>query len=372
VIPGHATPEGTERYRRRFSQLAAEGHFRLHDGLWLSSIGLGTYLGEADGATDNAYEEAALVALASGCNVFDTAINYRHQRSERALGRALERAVSEGLAARDEIFVATKGGFLPFDGSVPADPSRFLRVTFVDSGLLDESELVAGCHGLAATFLASQLRGSLANLGLETLDLYYLHNPETQLQAVSPQTVASRLRAAFAELEARAEEGRIMGYGVATWSALRVLPRTRDYLSLEQLASLAREASGSGPCRLRAAQLPLNLAMPEALIQPTQEIADVAVPALVSARKLGLAAFASASILQGRLAGGLPPEIVQAFPGLESDAQRALQFTRSAPGVTVALVGMSRSEHVRENLALARTEPAPHEAFRKLFGHGHD
>src|SRR5438270_13362488 len=92
---GRATAEGTERYSNRFPQLRPAGHFRRPEqvpgasDLWLSSIGLGTYLGEPDDATDQAYIEAIVTALRSGINLLDTAINYRHQRSERNVGAAL-------------------------------------------------------------------------------------------------------------------------------------------------------------------------------------------------------------------------------------------------------------------------------------------
>lgn len=51
MLAGFATPAGTARYRDRFPQLKDAGHFRqtAHapgvDELWLSSIGIGTYLG---------------------------------------------------------------------------------------------------------------------------------------------------------------------------------------------------------------------------------------------------------------------------------------------------------------------------------------
>ena len=57
LIPGFATPEGTARFRDRFAA-QLPGHFREAGGLWLSSIGLGTYLGEPDAATDALYREA--------------------------------------------------------------------------------------------------------------------------------------------------------------------------------------------------------------------------------------------------------------------------------------------------------------------------
>src|SRR3954469_6994290 len=87
VIEGRATPQGTKRFASRSG--AADGHFRDASGLSLSSIGLGTYLGPETSAADAGYESSVGVALSSGVNVFDTAINYRGQKSERAIGRAL-------------------------------------------------------------------------------------------------------------------------------------------------------------------------------------------------------------------------------------------------------------------------------------------
>ena len=74
-MPQHATPEGTAAYQRRFSERLAPGHFHGAQGLLLSSIGFGTYLGDADRVTDDAYRTAIAAALEHGCNVIDSAIN---------------------------------------------------------------------------------------------------------------------------------------------------------------------------------------------------------------------------------------------------------------------------------------------------------
>ena len=89
TLAGYATLEGTAAYRQRFARTCAAGHFRSSAELWLSSIGLGTYLGDADERTDALYAAAITRAVEMGCNVLDTAINYRHQRSERVIGRVL-------------------------------------------------------------------------------------------------------------------------------------------------------------------------------------------------------------------------------------------------------------------------------------------
>ena len=58
-----ATLEGTARYRERLTGRAATNHFRLEQNLWLSSLGIGTYLGNADRATDHAYRETVVSAV---------------------------------------------------------------------------------------------------------------------------------------------------------------------------------------------------------------------------------------------------------------------------------------------------------------------
>lgn len=364
MIAGRATLEGTSRFARR-SKTAA-GHFRSALGLLLSSIGLGTYLGNEDSTTDRGYEASIAVALGCGVNAFDSAINYRGQRSERAVGRSLARAFGEGAAARDEVFVSTKGGYLPHDSEDPRDPRRYILETFVEPGLAPRSDIARGGHCLTPAYLRDQIDRSRSNLGLETLDLYYLHNVETQLGSVDAATLRARLAAAAEALEGAASEGRIGSWGLATWDGLRVPPEHPEHVSMEGVLAIAREVAGEGH-HFVAVQLPFNLAMAQALAFPSQEVHGRRLPALPAAAELGLAVFGSASLLQGRLAGDLPEEIVEAFPEAVSGGQRALQFSRSAPGMTVALAGVSDPAHARDNFALAAEEPADPGRVMGLF-----
>ena len=89
TVNGCATPEGSSDYRERFKDIAADNYFREAQNLWLSSIGIGTYLGQPDEETDRRYTEAIVRAVELGANVVDTAANYRFQRSERSVGAAL-------------------------------------------------------------------------------------------------------------------------------------------------------------------------------------------------------------------------------------------------------------------------------------------
>ena len=269
---GWATAEGTARYAARFAARVTPGHFRgLGGELTVASVGLGTYLGPEDGATDVLYQDAVARALERGLNVLDTAVNYRHQRSERAIRTALAAAVDRGLVKRDEVVVATKGGFIAFDGAVPPDPRAWFTRTYLDTGI------------------------------------------------VGPEDVAA-----------------------------------------------ARDVGGPDH-RFGVIQLPYNLAMTEAFTRANQKVEGRFVPLLEAARRLGVYVMASASVYQGQLTRRLPPLVAELLPGLATDAQRALQFVRSTPGLGTALVGMRTIAHVDENAGVARVAPAPWAQFQRFF-----
>lgn len=365
TLPGHATPNGAATYQQRFAGKLAPAHFREALGLQFSSIGLGTYLGEADEATDTQYATAIARALTCGCNVLDTAINYRHQRSERVIGRVLSSLLKEGLIKRDEVIVATKGGYLAFDGTAPANPHAYVQDTFIRSGLATADDIVEW-NCIAPRYLDAQVAWSLSNLGLESIDIYYLHNPEAQLQKCSRQEFFRRIEAAFTLLEEKVAAGKVCYYGTATWNGYRQPNTTRDYLSLADLVGIAERVGGKGH-HFKVIQLPYNLAMPEALTKQTQVLGTNTVSLLEAAHDLNVTVMASASILQGKLATQLPSFIGAALAGFSTDAQRALQFTRSTPGITTALVGMKSIAHVEENLVVAQAPPASMGQFQKLF-----
>ena len=362
-----ATREGTRRFRDRLAGTVPPDHFRQGGtGLLLSSIGIGTYLGEPDDATDAGYGQALVATIALGTNVIDTAINYRAQRSERVVGMALAALIAEGELQRDEVVVCTKGGYLPFDGSYPTDPGRYFQETYVGSGLLTPADLVAGSHSLAPRYLVDQIERSRRNLRLATIDVYYLHNPETQLTAVDRDSFLTRMTGAFRVLERAVDQGKIGAYGVATWNGFRVAPDQREYLSLADLVELAERELGKSH-HFRWVQLPCNLAMPEAFTLRNQRVGDHFGSLVEAADALGVTVVASASLLQGQLAGRMPDILAEAMVGLDTDAQRSIQFVRSTPGVTTALVGMRQRAHAEENLAVAQRPPASHDDYLRLF-----
>lgn len=327
------------------------------------SLGLGTYLGEEGVEADAAYAEAARGFHALGGRVFDTAANYRRGHSERALGEAF-RSLS-----RESLFVSTKAGYLPMgEPGLEESPRAWFERTL--KGVLDLEDIVDGCHAMTPRYLDHQLEVSRRALGLARIDLFHLHNPEQQRPQLGPARFADRLLAAFEACERFVQEGRIGAYGVATWNGFRVNPDRPDHLSLEELLTLAERAGGAQH-HFRWVQLPLNLAMPEALLSPTQAFGGQQIPLLQAAQSAGLQVQTSASIMQGRILGQLEAqreELAPLFPGCRTAAQMALQFTRSCPGVTTALCGMGRLAHVKENAEVLGLPPLSPESLAQLLG----
>ncbi|PRW56126.1 aldo keto reductase [Chlorella sorokiniana] len=370
---GHATAACTAAFAAR-STAAAPQHFRRHPvgysgvqdplgSLTLSSLGVGTYLGGADEATD-ARVAAAVVASVQegGFNVIDTAANYRWGAAEVSVGRALSELRAQGLQ-RSELFVSTKAGYPP-EGLLERALAR---------GDISEFDVAGGSHCMHPAFLQLSLNRSLAAMGLGTADLLYLHNPaESQLGQVGRQEFMQRLRSAFEWAERVRAEGQIKAYGIASWSCFRVPPSDRSHLGLQSVVALAEDVGGTDH-GFRYIQLPTSAGMPEAWLQPWQELRDGSdsvrlTTAMEAAAELGLGVFASGPLLQAQLlkdsqlAAALAA--VPALQRVQGTAPRLLQFARSTPGLLTALVGHKAPEHVQQNCVLSREPPLSGAEFR--------
>ncbi|MFB6283530.1 MAG: aldo/keto reductase [Halobacteria archaeon] len=343
-----ATPEAT-------SNLEGPGYTR-HVDVTISNLGIGTYLGEPDDENDDRYRRAVDKALGLGCNVIDTAVNYRNQRSERVIGDVLSEY------RRDEVFLSTKGGFIPFDGDVPDSPENYLIRNYVDPGIVAPEEVVE-TNCLTPKFIENQLETSLDNLGTDYIDLYYVHNPEIQLAEFDEGEVENKLREVFELLEQKITEGDIREYGVASWKAFRV-PESHDrHMSLEQICRIAEGAS-DGDSGLEAVQLPYNAHMNQAYTEETQRVYGEKLSAFDAAEKLDIDVFVSASLMQGRLSK-ITPEALDDIEG--SNVEAALNFARSPPQVAAALFGSRDVGHVEENLEVLNKDKVEGKEYQKLF-----
>lgn len=286
-------------------------------GLEVTPIAYGTWQFGGDwGVVD---EQAAIAAIRQahdlGVNFFDTAQAYGFGVSERILGRALAEPLS---ADREAIAIATKGG---------------LRID-AEEGLVRDS---------SPEWLRRGVEESLANLGIEEIDLYQVHWPDSG-------TPFAETGGALREL---VDEGKIRHVGVSNFSA-------------EQIAELSRG------CPVEALQPPYHLFR--------REIEDELLP-YASENDIGVLVYGP--LAHGLLGGGMSerttfPEddwrsVSSVFEGEEyrrnletvrrlaelaaeraiSVSQLAIAWTLVNPAVHVSIVGARRPDHLEESIAAA-------------------
>ena len=189
-IAGRATEEGTARLAARHQGALGKGHYSRAKNLNWSSVGIGTNLGGQDDASDALVADAVEGVVAGGLNVIDSAANYRRGRGEESVGVALDRLFTKSTVQRDEVIVCTKGGYLPHGGA-------WFEEHFVGQGTITAEDMVGGSHSMHPEYLDSQLERSRLNLGVDTIDVHYVHNPEAQAGKVVPEVFDARMEAAI-------------------------------------------------------------------------------------------------------------------------------------------------------------------------------
>jgi aryl-alcohol dehydrogenase-like predicted oxidoreductase len=362
-LEGFATSEGTSKYARHAaSKGIPDAHFKEYDGLRLSSIGMGTYLGDPTPDDDKGVEDAVFRSINSGAvNVIDTAINYRAMRSEKSIGRALLRMVDENLITRDQVFIATKNGYITNDGDYPSvDVMEYMQKMYISPGVIAANDISSGYNVMNPGYLARCIDKSLTNMHLSTIDLVYIHNAfESWSKDVDKETFMSMLASAFETYEKYRSLGKVRYYGMATWTCFRAKPNDDEYLSLEACVKEAERVGGKGH-GFRFIQLPYNLAYSEALILQNQTVgSEKNLTILEAANRLGMGVFTSIPLFQGRLLQAKVPD----FGGLTEIIPKLLQIVRSSPSVIAPLVGQKKPEHVEENLKIAKHSPLGQQEF---------
>jgi aryl-alcohol dehydrogenase-like predicted oxidoreductase len=367
LLMGHATPEGTKNYVKNAVKNRGKpaDHFRVFDNLYLSSIGMGTYLGKPNKEDDQSMENAVYESIKSGgVNVVDTAINYRAMRSEKSVGRALLRLINDGIVTRDQVFVSTKNGYITNDGDYPEiDVMEYVQTMFISNGIMHADDISSGYNVLNPNYLKRCIDKSLANLHLATLDLVYVHNPfESWYEDVSREDFFQMLSKVFEAYEEYRTLDKLRFYGMATWTCFRVPPDSKEYLSLEDITKTAEKLGGLGKHGFRFIQLPYNLAYSEALLLKNQSVgAEKNLTILEAAEKLKIGVFTSIPLFQGRLLRTKIPD----YGGLTDQVSKLLQIVRSSPSVIAPLVGQKELNHVEQNLKISSVSPMGSKEYKE-------
>ena len=367
ILEGYATPDGTRKYTDyAISQGKPRSHFKSFDNLNLSSLGMGTYLGQLSEEDDQAVENAVYQSVRSGAiNVIDTAINYRAMKSEKSIGKGLLRLVNDSVISRDQVFVSTKNGYITNDGDYPnIDVMEYMHRMYIQSEVITADDISSGYNVIKPSYLAKCIDKSLTNMHLSAIDLVYIHNAfESWYQDVSREQFMEMLTKAFEMYEKYRAEKKIRYYGMATWTCFRVPSESPEYLSLERAVKCAESAGGKDH-GFKFIQLPYNLAYSEALLLRNQSVrSEENLTILQAAAKLGIGIFTSIPFFQGRLLSSQIPDYANATEPIA----KLLQIVRSSPSVIAPLIGQKRPEHVEQNLKIANIPPLSEDEFQQAI-----
>jgi aryl-alcohol dehydrogenase-like predicted oxidoreductase len=363
MLEGYAGQEGTKKYLQyAVLQGRPAAHFRSFDNLYLSSIGMGTYLGQPTEEDDRAIENAVYNSVKSGAvNVIDTAINYRAMKSEKSIGRALLQLVKDKVITRDQVFISTKNGYITNDGDYPnVDIMEYMHRMYIQTEVMNVDEISSGYNVMNPNYLAKCIDKSLMNMHISTIDLVYLHNAfESWYRDVSRDKFTEMLLKVFELYEKYRGRNKIRYYGMATWTCFRVPPDSPEYLSLEQVVKYAESIGGKNH-GLRFIQLPYNLEYSEALLLRNQSVgSEKNLTILQAAAKLNIGIFTSIPLFQGRLLHDEVPN----YGNVTDPVSKLIQIIRSSPAVIAPLIGQKKPEHVEENLKAANVPPLSKEEF---------
>ncbi|MDW0144876.1 MAG: aldo/keto reductase [Nitrososphaeraceae archaeon] len=364
-IKGFVSSEGTKKFRdNAIKKGKSYLHFKEFDDLILSSIGMGTYLGDLSKEDDIDIENALYESVKShAINVIDTAINYRAMKSEKSIGRSITRLVNDGIISRDEIFVSTKNGYITNDGDYPMlDVWEYIQRMYISTGIIKAEDISSGYNVLNPAYIEKCIERSRFNLKLDTLDLVYIHNAfESWNQDVSKNKFFDMLSKVFEVYEKFRSKNKIRYYGMATWTCFRVGEENKEYLSLDEVYNIAKSIGGVDH-GFRFIQLPYNLAYSEALFLKNQKVGNEKnLTILEAAKKLKIGVFSSVPLLQGKLIQTKIPDYSET---LTDPIMKLLQIIRSSPSIIAPLIGQKKMDHVNKNNKISEIPPLSEEEFK--------
>lgn len=361
-----ATPLGTLSFAKRFSHY--KDFYIRHNELIFSKLGLGTYNLEPYKEENYVfhYIESVKEAIRSGINLIDTASNYRYGMSEKEIGIALKELGDE--VKREELIICSKGGFIQLEYPFPANPYEWIEENIIKKNLAKKEEIELDQHCMSPDFLEWSCKKSLENIGIQSFDIYYLHNPEMQFLRLGERAFYEEIEKVFQRFEKLVEEGLFHAYGVAVWNGFN--SQTGELISLEKLLKIAQKVGGENH-HFKYIQTPFNIAKTSIYTQETQSVAGESCTLLQAAHRLGIGVISSSSLLQMKLfQKPFSPEvgaILDESMTLQTDIQLALQFVRSTPSLISSLFGSIVPLHVKQNVQISKIKAVSRAKYELLY-----
>ncbi|QDF27583.1 aldo/keto reductase [Halarcobacter anaerophilus] len=365
-----ATKDATYNFAKKFSNY--KDFYTLHNNLIFSKLGLGTFNKEPYKEENYVfhYIEGVKEAVKSGINLIDTASNYRYGQSEKEIGIALKELMDEKSIKREELIICSKGGFIQLDYPFPENPYEWINENIIKTKLANKDDIELDQHCLTADFIEWSFEKSLKNLGVEAIDIYFLHNPEMQLLKLGYNKFLKRIESIFKRFEKMADKGLIKYYGVATWNGFTNDKRSKELMNLEDLVNIAKKVGGEEH-RFKYIQTPFNIGKTSIYTMPTQSVNNEECTLLQAAYRLGIGVISSSSLLQMNLfKKSFKPEtgyLLDSKMVLKNDIQLALQFVRSTPGLVSSLFASKVPVHIKENLEITKIKATPRSNYDLMY-----
>lgn len=363
-----ATASATLEFAKKFSNY--KDFYTQSNGLIISKLGLGTFNNEPYKEENYVfhYIEGVKQAIKSGINLLDTASNYRYGQSEKEIGTALKELGNE--VSREELIICSKGGFIQLDYPFPQNPYTWIDENIIQNGLAKKEDIELDQHCMEPDYLEWSFERSLQNLGVEALDIYYLHNPEMQLLRLGEKEFYKKIEKIFIRFEKLVESGKLQYYGVATWNGFLNPLNNKEHISLEKLVECAKKAGGDTH-HFKYIQFPFNLGKSSAYTTASQKVTHEECTILQAAYRLGVNVISSSSLLQMNLFhksfSSETGAILDSSMTLQSDIQLALQFCRSTPGIVSSLFGSKSPTHIKHNCEISKIKAVPRSKYDLLY-----
>lgn len=365
-----ATTEATYDFAKRFSNYK-DFYIKSND-LIFSKLGLGTFNKEPYKEENYVfhYIEGVKEAVKNGINLIDTASNYRYGQSEKEISEALKELYAENAVKREELIICSKGGFIQLDYPFPENPYEWIDENIIKTKLATIEDIELDQHCLSADFIEWSCKRSLKNVGVDSFDIYYLHNPEMQLSKLGEAKFLKKIESIFKRFEKMIDMGLIKYYGIATWNGFINDKLSNELMNLEDLVEIAKKVGGKDH-GFKYIQTPFNIGKTSIYTLPTQKVKGEACTLLQAAHRLGIGVISSSSLLQMNLFKKsfkaetgylLDPKMV-----LKNDIQLALQFVRSTPGIVSSLFASKAPIHIRENLEITKIKATPRANYDLMY-----
>lgn len=254
---------------------------QLYRGKKASCVGIGTYKGLDNLQSDKKWFKSIKYGLKNNINIIDTAQKYRNGRSEKLIGKI----ISSLKIKREKIIVITKACLYP----------EYVKKIIQKKKLKINKKNIIKKENFCIdpNYISWSVDNSLNNMKLKYIDYFLIHNPELIL---NDRNGEKKILKAIEILEKKRSEGKIIFYGIASWSGFRQDKDSKFYLDLNRILNFIKKKFGKNH-GFRALEVPFSLGMIDILNYTTKNNLDLK----KLAKKEQFNIFASAPIYEGKI-----------------------------------------------------------------------